>query len=190
MNSNKQRITRYDCLGADVSWTQKNLLWNSFQICFFVEIWFDRTVGRHHRWMLCGKVHGNKGRTLFSVDVLPSKNKLDHLRNKKHICLHVLTVFILTQPPDKQTICFDFEKQNSSLPYNIYVPWIVGARKTYALARARIVHTAQVDTGWTPLFGRFYFVWLWKWKKKWKNASSVVNGLRDRFNVKTRVRCG
>ena len=29
----------------------------------------------------------------------------------------------LTQPSSKQIICFDFEKQNSVLPYNIRCTW-------------------------------------------------------------------
>ena len=61
------------------------------------------------------KVVRSKGMALFIVYVYPFKNKLDCLGNK-NICLHVLTVFYLTQPSDKHIICFDFEKQFSAIP--------------------------------------------------------------------------
>ena len=35
------------------------------------------------------------------------------------MCLHLLTVFHLTKPSNKQIIYFALEKQNSSLPYSI-----------------------------------------------------------------------
>jgi hypothetical protein len=40
----------------------------------------------------------------------------------KYICLQLLTVFYLTRPSKKQTICFDFEKQYKVLPIVFYVP--------------------------------------------------------------------
>ena len=64
------------------------------------------------------KVHRRTGRKPFIVYLWPSINKLDRL-GIKNMCLHVISDFYLTQPSNKQLICFDFKKQNSSLPYNI-----------------------------------------------------------------------
>jgi hypothetical protein len=36
--------------------------------------------------------------------------------------IDLLLVFYLIQPPSKQIICFDFQKQNSGLPMVFYVP--------------------------------------------------------------------
>jgi hypothetical protein len=41
----------------------------------------------------------------------------------KYICLHLLTVFYLTQQSNKQIICFYLEKQNNALQIVICVPW-------------------------------------------------------------------
>ena len=60
-----------------------------------------------------------KGRVLFIVSVLPSKNKPDRLRNKKSICLHVLTVFDITQPPENNLFVMNEKKQDSALTHNI-----------------------------------------------------------------------
>ena len=57
------------------------------------------------------KVHKSKGKTLFTVDVEPSRNMPGCLRNKKNMCLHLLTDFYLTHPSNKQIVCWDFEKK-------------------------------------------------------------------------------
>ena len=62
------------------------------------------------------KVHRSKG-LLFMFS--PPKINQTLKEIKKNICILALTVFYLTQPSNKQIICFDFEKQNSALPNNI-----------------------------------------------------------------------
>jgi hypothetical protein len=42
----------------------------------------------------------------------------------KYICLHLLPVFYLIQPSNKQLICFVLRKKNSVLPILFYVPWL------------------------------------------------------------------
>jgi len=49
----------------------------------------------------------------------PKIHNLDCVCGIKYICLFIRTVLCLTQPSNKQMICFDFEKQNSILPYCI-----------------------------------------------------------------------
>ena len=72
------------------------------------------------RDIINSKLHRSKGRTLFIVYVKPSKNKLDHVRIlKNHLFIHELTGSISRSPLRNNFFCFDFEKQNSVLPYNI-----------------------------------------------------------------------
>ena len=48
----------------------------------------------------------------------PPKISETVLRNKTYF-LRLLSVFYVTQPSDKQMICYDYEKQDSALPYSI-----------------------------------------------------------------------
>jgi len=61
----------------------------------------DSCITRNFREMS----FGNWYQIWFSM--LPSKHKLDHLRNKKYLLICPYC-FYQTQPSNKQIVCFDF----------------------------------------------------------------------------------
>ncbi len=62
-------------------------------------------------------VDRTKGRILLFI--FKPKKYARLFEGFKNICLHLLTVFYLTQPTNKQIICFDFEKPNSAIHHTI-----------------------------------------------------------------------